>query len=113
MTRAHERFFGARVLVTFAAAVVVQCVLVLVVIRLSLWGFLLGPLFFFAYIALFGRAFLLALRRLQLLKSTTLRFATPIFCTIMLLFCSFTLGGYVASKLNSSVFHIPEEDCDK
>jgi len=107
MTRAHERFLGARVFATFAAAVFMQAVLFLLVVRLGLWGFLLGPFFFLGYIAIFARAFLLALRRLQILRSTTLRFATPIFCTIFLLFCSFAAGGYIGDRLNSAIFHMP------
>jgi len=113
MTRAHERFIGARLLVTFAFAVLTQCVAFLVIIRLGLWGFLLTPFFFFAYIAFFGRAFLLSLRRLQILRSTTLRFTSPIICTIVLLFFSFTAGGYIGDRLNSAVFHIPIQDFDK
>jgi len=113
MTRAHEPFLGARVLLTFVAAVVIQATLFLVVVRLGLWGFLLGPVVALTYIAVFGRAFLLGLRRLQLLKSTTLRFATPIFCTIVLLFCSFAAGGYIGEWLNSAVFHMPVADFDK
>lgn len=59
MTRAHERFVGARLLVTFVFAVLTQCIAFLVIIRLGLWGFLLTPFFLLAYIAFFGRAFLL------------------------------------------------------
>jgi hypothetical protein len=113
MTRAHERFLGARVLATFAAAVLTQTALFLLVVRFGLWGFLLGPFLFLGYIAFFGRAFLLALRRLQLLRSTTLRFATPILCTIVLLFCSFVAGGYIGDRLNTAVFHMPVQDLDK
>jgi hypothetical protein len=61
MARAHEQFFGARVVVTFIAAVLTQAALFLLVVRLGLWGFLVGPVFFLTYIAVFGRAFLLAL----------------------------------------------------
>lgn len=113
MTRAHERFFGARVLITFAFAVFVQSVLVLAIIRLGFWGFLIGPVLFLTYIAVFGRAFLLALRRLSLLSSTALRFATPMFCTIIFLFCSLTAGGYIADRLNTAIFHMPVEDFDR
>jgi hypothetical protein len=113
MPRVHEKFLGARLLVTFAFAVLAASVLFLVIIRLGLWGFLLGPFFFFAYVVFFGRAFLLALRRLQALRSTVLRFATPILCTIVLLFCSFTVGGYIGDRLNSAVFHMPVQDFDK
>jgi hypothetical protein len=112
MTRTHERFLGARLLLAFVAAVLTQAALLLVV-RLGLWGFLLGPVFLFAYIAVFGRAFLLALRRLQILRSTILRFATPILCTIILLFCSFAAGGYIGDTLNHAVFHMPIQDFDK
>ena len=113
MKRAYERFLGARVLATFAAAVLTQAALLLLVVRLGLWGFLLGPIFLLTYIAVFGRAFLLALRRLQILRSTTLRFATPIVCTIVLLFCSFAVAGYIGDRLNSTVFHMPVQDFDK
>jgi hypothetical protein len=113
MTRAHERFLGARVLVTFAFAVLTQCIAFLVIIRLGLWGFLLTPFFLLAYIAFFGRAFLLSLRRLQMLRSTMLRFISPIICTIILLFCSVTAGGYIGDRLNSAIFHIPVRDFDK
>jgi len=113
MPRPFERFPGARVLAAFTAAVLAQAALFLLVVRLGLWGFLLGPVFFLAYIAVFGRAFLLSLRRLQLLRSTTLRFATPILCTIILLFCSFAAGGYIGERLNSAVFHMPVQDFDK
>jgi len=113
MTRAHERFVGARLLVTFVFAVLTQCVAFLVIIHLGLWGFLLTPFFLLAYIAFFGRAFLLSLRRLQILRSTTLRFISPIISTIVLLFCSFTVGGYVGDRLNRVVFHIPVRDFDK
>jgi hypothetical protein len=44
---------------------------------------------------------------------TTLRFVSPIICTIVLLFCSFTAGGYIGDRLNSAVFHMPVEDFDK
>ena len=112
MLRAHEQFLGARVLITFAAAVLTQAALVLVIIRLGIWGFLLGPVFLLTYIAVFGRAFLLALCWLQLLRSRTLQIATPIFCTIVLLFCSFTTGGYVGERLNTAIFHMPVLDFD-
>jgi heme/copper-type cytochrome/quinol oxidase subunit 3 len=88
-------------------------VLFLLIIRLGLWGFLLGPFFFFAYVIFFGRAFVLSLRQLQALRSTLLRFATPILCTIFLLFCSFTVGGYVGDRLNSLIFHMTVQDFDK
>ena len=113
MVRAHERFLGARILATFAAAVVTQCVLFLLVVRLGLWSVLLTPVFLLAYIVAFGRAFLLALRRLQTLRHTTLRFATPIVCTIVLLFCSFAAGGYIGDRLNSAFFHMPVLDFEK
>jgi hypothetical protein len=113
MTRAHERFLGARVLVTFAFAVLTQCIAFLAIIRLGLWGFLLTPFFLLAYIAFFGRAFLLSLRRLQILRSTMLRFISPIICAITLLFCSVTTGGYIGDRLNSAIFHIPVRDFDK
>jgi hypothetical protein len=109
MTRSYERFFGARVLATFGFAVFAQMVITLVTIRLGWWAiFVIFPLFF-AYIFFFGHTFLLALRRTSLLKDTTLRFATPIFCTIFLLFCSFVLGAYIGTTLNSTVFHMPVE----
>jgi hypothetical protein len=82
MTRSYERFLGARVLVTFAFAVFAQMVITLVTIRLGWWAiFVVFPLFF-AYIFFFGHAFLLALRHAAVLRDTTLRFATPILCTI-------------------------------
>src|SRR5262249_55168909 len=98
---------------TFASAVLIQATLCLLVVRLGVWGLLLGPVFILAYVVMFGRAFLLALRRLQLSKSATLRFATPILCTIVLLFCSFAAGGYICQWLNSTVFHMPVTDFDK
>ena len=111
--RAHEQFPGARVLITFAAAVLTQAALVLVMIRLGIWGFLLGPVFLLTYIAVFGRAFLLALRRrFRCCGASTLRFATPIFCTIVLLFCSFTAGGYVGERPNTAIFRMPVQDFD-
>jgi heme/copper-type cytochrome/quinol oxidase subunit 3 len=82
-------------------------------VQYGLWGFLLGPVFFLTYIAVFGCAFLLALRRLWILRSTTLRFATPILCTIVLLFCSFAAGSYIGDRLNSALFHMPVQDFDK
>jgi hypothetical protein len=87
--------------------------LTLAVIRLGLWGFLLATPLFFIYVVVFGRTFLLALRRMSLLRHATLRFATPIFCTIFLLFCSFSLGAYIGATLNSTVFHMPVEDFDR
>lgn len=113
MTRAHERFVGARLLVTFAFAVLTQCVAVLVIIRLGLWGFFLTPFFLLAYIAFYGRAFLFSLRCLQILRNTTLRFISPIISTVVLLFCSFVAGGYIGDRLNSAVFHMPVQDFDK
>ena len=113
MTRAHERFPGARVLVTFVFAVLAQMILTLAVIRLGLWGFLLATPLFLIYVVVFGRAFLVALQRLSLLRRTTLRFATPIFCAIFLLFFSFSLGAYVGVTLNTAIFHMPVEDFDK
>jgi len=113
MAHAHERFVGARVLLTFTVAAIAQAIIFLITIRLGLLGFFLGPVFFLAYIAYFGRSFLLALRRLQILRSSTLRFAMPILCTIVLLFCSLVAGGYIGYALNNTVFHIPEEDFDK
>jgi hypothetical protein len=112
MPNAYERFLGARVIPTFAAAVLTQVMLLLLIVRLGLWGFLLGPVFFLTYVAVFGGAFLLALR-LQILRNTTLRFAAPILCTIILLFCSFALGGYIGERLNNAVFHMPVQDFDK
>jgi hypothetical protein len=113
MSRARERFPGARVVVTFVFAVFSQVPLTLAVIRLGLWGFLLATPLFFIYVVLFGRTFLLALRSMSLLRHATLRFATPIFCTIFLLFCSFSLGAYIGATLNSTVFHMPVEDFDQ
>jgi hypothetical protein len=113
MARAHERFVGARLPATFAFAVVTQCVAFLMIIRLGLWGFLLTPFFVLVYIAFFGRAFLLSLRRLQILRNSTLRFISPIIFTIVLLFCSFSAGGYIGDRLNNAVFHIPVQDFDK
>jgi|GEM_PF-3095473 len=113
MTRAHERFVGARLLVAFAIAVLTQCVTFLVIVRLGLWGFLLTPFFVLAYIAFFGRAFLLSLRRLQLMRSTMLRFLSPIISTIVLLLCSFVAGGYIGDRLNGAFFHMRVQDFDK
>ena len=59
------------------------------------------------YIAFFGRAFLLSLQRFQILRSTTLRFISPVISTIVLLFCSFIAGGYIGDRLNSAVFICP------
>jgi hypothetical protein len=113
MSRAHERFPGARVVVTFAFAVFSQMALTLAVIRLGLWGFLLATPLFFVYVIVFGRGFLLALRRMSLLRHATLRFPTAIFCTIFLLFCSFSLGAYIGATLNSTIFHMPVENFDR
>src|SRR2546421_8185734 len=109
----HESFFGARLLITFVVAVATQMLLTLLTIRLG-WDaiFVIGPAFL-VYLFFFGRAFLLAIRRLSLLRSTMLRFATPIFCTIVLLFCSFCLGAYMGDTLNSIVFHMPVVDIDR
>jgi hypothetical protein len=98
---------------TFLFAVLAQMILTLAVIWLGFWGFLLATPLFFIYVAVFGRAFLLALRRMSLLRHATLRFASPIFCTIFLLFCSFSLGAYIGAMLNSAVFHVPVEDFDR
>jgi len=113
MKRAHEKFLGWRVLITFTFAVSAQMAITLLTIRLG-WSaiFVITPLFF-AYVFFFGRAFLLALRRLSRLRHTTLRFATPIFCTIFLLFCSFSLGPYIGNALNSTIFHMPVEEFDR
>jgi hypothetical protein len=113
MSRAQERFPGARVVVTFVFAVFSQIALTLAVIRLGLWGFLLATPLFFIYVVVFGRTFLFALRRMSLLRHATLRFATPIFFTICLLFCSFSLGAYIGATLNSTVFHMSVEDFDR
>jgi hypothetical protein len=113
MMRSHERFFGARVLVTFAVAVIAQMAITLVMIRLGWSAVFVGFPLFFAYIFSFGRAFLLALQRTALLRDKALRFATPIFCTIFLLFCSFSLGAYNGATLNSAVFHMSAEGFDR
>ena len=68
---------------------------------------------FFAFIAIFGGAFLMALRRLSILRSRALRFAVPMLCTIALLFCSYVAGGYIGDRLNTAVFHMPVQDFDK
>ncbi|HEV3099991.1 MAG TPA: hypothetical protein VGY75_09790 [Candidatus Udaeobacter sp.] len=113
MTGSHERFLGARVLVTFAFAVIAQMVITLVTILFGWSAILVGFPLFFAYMFFFGRAFLHALRRTAVLRNTTLRFATPILCSISLLFCSFSLGAYIGATLNSTVFHMPVEDFDR
>jgi hypothetical protein len=113
MARAHEKFIGARILTTFAVAVITQSIVYLLVIRLGLLGFFLNALLFFAFIAIFGGAFLIALRRLSTLRSRPLRFAVPMLCTIVLLFCSYVAGGYLGERLNTAVFHMPVEDFDK
>jgi|SRR5580704_3918582 hypothetical protein len=113
ITRSHERFFGERVLVTFAVAVIAQMVITLMTIRLGWSAIFLVFLLFFAYIFFFGRAFLFALRRAAVLKNTTLRFATPILWTIFLVFCSFALEAYIGATLDSTVFHIPVPDFDR
>jgi hypothetical protein len=98
---------------TFVVAVVAQMGLTLLTIRLG-WDaiFVVTPAFF-AFLFFFGRAFLLSLRRLALLRSTTLRFATPLFFTIFLLFCSGSLGAYIGNMLNSVVFHMPVVEFDR
>ena len=98
---------------TFLIAVATQIALTLLAIWLS-WSaiFIITPVFF-AYLFFFGRAFLLSLRGMSLLRSTTLRFATPIFCAILLLLCSFSLGAYLGNTLNTAVFHMPVVDFDR
>ena len=77
MKRAHEKFLGWRVLITFTFAVSAQMAITLLTIRLG-WSaiFVITPLFF-AYVFFFGRAFLLALRRLSLLRHTDFAIRHP------------------------------------